>query len=77
MNDFTREELGEIKSCVYFEGWKSPELENANQHLLDKIQAMIDNYCEHEFIATTASHMISTPRWHEAVIKCVRCGVPK
>lgn len=49
MNDFTKQELREIKSCVYFEGWKPDGLENANQHLIDKIQSMIDNYCEHDW----------------------------
>lgn len=39
MNDFTKKELEEI----YY------RLENAPQELEDKIQAMIDNYCEHEF----------------------------
>lgn len=47
MNEFTKDELGQIKQCVYFEGWKS-EGENSNQDLLDKIQAMIDNYCDHK-----------------------------
>ena len=52
MKDFTKGELRIIKQCVYFEGWKS-ESENANQPLLDKIQRVIDDYCDHpvEFLA--------------------------
>lgn len=46
MNDFTKEEL----KCIYvslslhaLEGWANIPVE-----LVEKIQSMIDNYCEHE-----------------------------
>lgn len=46
MNDFTKEELEQIfTSCAQhaLEGWA-----NISPLLLEKIQSMIDNYCEHE-----------------------------
>jgi hypothetical protein len=39
MNDFTKDELTLIMMCVTYRG---------TMHLIDKIQAMIDNYCKHE-----------------------------
>jgi hypothetical protein len=45
MNDFTKEELFDLQSCVMFWGING----NKNkQYLNDKIQSMRDNYCEHE-----------------------------
>lgn len=38
MNEFTKEELKEILACVC----------NIDGNVLNKIQSMIDNYCEHE-----------------------------
>lgn len=47
MNDFTKEELESIITTI-----KSlrvyTEIENWDEDLLEKIQSMIDNYCEHE-----------------------------
>ena len=67
MNDFTKEELGEIKSCVYFEGWKPDGLENANQNLIDKIQSMIDNYQE---IKTPTMENYCCPKCNEEWREC-------
>ena len=51
MNDFTKEELKII--CQFFniaiEDFHEPD---STYELRDKIQAMIDNYCEHENIYT-------------------------
>jgi hypothetical protein len=48
MNEFTKEELQSIVSSI-----KSlriyTEIENWEEELLDKVQTMIDNYCEHEW----------------------------
>jgi hypothetical protein len=41
MNDFTKEELEELRYCVTFTHG------DANG-LADKIQSLIDNYCEHK-----------------------------
>lgn len=45
MNDFTKEELKEIQECLPFSC--NRKLGFANK-LHDKIQSMIDGYCEHE-----------------------------
>lgn len=42
MNDFTKEELEELIM------W-SLHLAGCNHNLVNKIQFMIDNYCEHDF----------------------------
>ena len=48
MNDFTKDELKQI--CQFFniaiEDFQEPE---STYDLRDKIQSMIDNYCEHEW----------------------------
>jgi len=41
MNDFTKDELMEIRACVC----------NIDGNVLAKIQSLIDNFCEHEFYA--------------------------
>lgn len=46
MNDFTKEELENIYSCV--SDLSHGALCDEDQELLDKIQSMIDNYCEHK-----------------------------
>lgn len=49
MNDFTKEELESIISTI-----KSlriyTDIENWDEELADKIQSLIDNYCDHEYI---------------------------
>lgn len=49
MNDFTKEELENILSWadVYTEFGQSWVYQNQKE-LIDKVQAMIDNYCEHD-----------------------------
>ena len=42
MNDFTKKELIEIQEAVNY--WH----EGIETRLTDKLQSMIDNYCEHE-----------------------------
>ena len=46
MNDFTKEELEELKSCVH---WKisAGQQNSLSRLLIGKIQSMIDSYCEH------------------------------
>ena len=41
MNDFTKDELEEISRCT--------EHMSLDFNLVDKIEALIDNYCEHEW----------------------------
>lgn len=46
MNDFTKEELDEIFWIL--EGCTMDYIGKENNVLIDKIQSMIDNYCEHK-----------------------------
>jgi len=46
MNDFTKEELIEIRDIMKPPLWF---YEKKNCELINKIQSMIDNYCEHEW----------------------------
>ena len=43
MNDFTKEELKFISDLLTYQS-----SENMNEELRDKVDSMIDNYCEHE-----------------------------
>lgn len=46
MNDFTKEELKKLYNLVRFDSIEySSELK---ENLKDKIQSMIDNYCDHK-----------------------------
>lgn len=51
MNEFTKNELIEIKRCLKYmiKGSITP-YSILTLELNKKIQAMIDNYCEHDFI---------------------------
>lgn len=46
MNDFTKEELQDIFDCLYYENKESEE--KPYDKLLDKVQSMIDNFCDHK-----------------------------
>lgn len=55
MNDFTKEELSHLHNLVGQEGWfpdvyavSSEAHRDYKQKFCDKIQSLIDNYCEHE-----------------------------
>ncbi len=66
MNDFTKEELesmrNQIFSCMGSSTlWRTPE----NQLLVNKLQSMIDNYCEHDF----------KMNMHDAEWHCYKCGL--
>ncbi len=64
MTDFTKDELESLLSTI-----KSlrvyTEIVNWDEDLEIKIQSMIDNYCEHEFI----------PAIEEYVDCCNKCGI--
>ena len=45
-NDFTKEELNDMRLLVLEAGWGTRDLSY-------KIQSMIDNYCEHEWVNGT------------------------
>lgn len=65
MNDFTKEELNLINNalCTYLTGVSPIEME----HLQEKIQSMIDNYCAHDYKETI---------WQCQVTACSKCGFP-
>ncbi len=48
MNDFTKEELETIYASVDIISVELDEF-HENERLLNKIQSMIDNYCEHDW----------------------------
>ena len=66
MNEFTKEELEDllIWGEVYTDFGNS-WTDKIQRPLLDKIQSMIDNYCEHD----TEGH------FHVGVDVCLKCGV--
>ena len=71
MSDFTKEELEELLM------WSS-YLAGCNPVLVNKIKSAIDNYCEHEYTATTDtdhSYIHANPSWGiPAIVKCRKCG---
>lgn len=60
MNDFTKEELEKI---FYYVDITSHIQEDDEQDLLDKIQSMIDNYCDHEWY----------PGGNRPWLHCIKC----
>ncbi len=65
MNDFTKEELERIIEGISL--WLDGDDALYSQQLINKIQSMIDNYCEHE--------------WHtnsfDFILYCSQCGITK
>lgn len=65
MNDFTKEELKELLKWKYEDCYKNPCDQKIIDPLINKIQSIIDNYCEHEntkFIMDVG------------IDKCTKCG---
>ena len=69
MNDFTKEELEFIALSIDSITLEDNETELHN-NLFHKIQSMIDNYCEHEWVVETKEFDIKNA-------KCRKCGVNK
>jgi hypothetical protein len=72
MNDFTKEELEYIKDYI-FNGAAGIRLDR-HEHLKNKIQSMLDNYCEqshqHEYVNVfTNPNEFGHQFW-----KCLICG---
>lgn len=66
MNYFTKDELEELKRCCnWVINCKDTHYTNTTYGLPEKIQSMIDNYCEHE----------PEGDFHICVDKCKKCGV--
>ncbi len=63
MNDFTKEELTYIRNYIF----KGAAAIGMREHdlLHDKIQSMIDNYCEHDWNETMSER---------EYFRCLKCG---
>lgn len=59
MNDFTKEELEYLFNIVLYQS-----AENSNEKVINKIQSLIDNYCEHE----------EDTHCYASVYACTKCG---
>jgi hypothetical protein len=69
MNDFTKEELFSISDCLrmaYKSGFDAGNDLPTAYHCYDKIQSMIDNYCDHTWTDGGGN-----------IIHCGKCGVYK
>lgn len=58
MNYFTKEELEEIEYGLLYSGME-------NTHVLEKLQSLIDNYCEHKDVKFMRDVGVET---------CRKCG---
>ena len=63
MNDFTKEELERILDGVTW--WLDSDNALYSEALVNKLQSMIDNYCEHEFV-------IYNKEYNH--VECIKCG---
>lgn len=68
VNDFTKEELAMLKNGIQYLSDRTSLSEgylNAHNALENKLQSLIDNYCEHE----------KTIRDSAMITACCKCGV--
>lgn len=69
MNDFTKEDLHCLHNAIDIQ-LKTVPMSKLNvqrrRELLEKLQSMIDNYCEHDFEETDSVSFI----W-----RCKKCGI--
>ena len=65
MNDFTKEELQGLYDCCNSGIYDDYPQADWKAALQDKLQSLIDNYCEHEF----------KMNMHDAEWHCYKCGV--
>ncbi len=75
MNDFTKEELYDLKYAI--EKFSQPGKDFLGFYKLrNKIQTMIDNYCDHEKIKETAccGMVITYTSVPWSIPKCHKCG---
>ena len=67
MNDFTKEELEYMADCIEGE-IKYYGADHVGHAARDKLQSMIDNYCEHEWKLTFSGSIIKG-------IYCQKCAI--
>lgn len=65
MNDFTKEELQDLECWLRVTRKQDITLpsDKNKEYILDKLQSMIDNYCEHEKEGSVGLHNL-----------CLKCG---
>lgn len=67
MNDFTKEELELISECIEADFYHTNWSKSMYEPLINKIQSMIDNYCEHQ------DRVASSDENGHMVVQCGRC----
>lgn len=76
MNDFTKKELLDLRSTMVDWHEKDNVSQITDDPLLDKIQAMIDNYDENEKIDGAINYILFKARKEILkAITCAKCGV--
>lgn len=71
MNDFTKEELQiiHLDICVYINKSKITNVPQNHLDLRDKVNSMIENYCEHKWENTCCGCWVA----NICCIKCKKC----
>lgn len=71
MNDFTKEELEYLYQSIdnIVECYSEPDI---GYLVRDKIQRMLDNYCEHHWVTDPRLHFMSNPPQIKCI--CIKCG---
>ena len=64
MNEFTKEELEEIKKSLAYVISNGQSSDKA-YYLIQKVDLMIEDYCDHEFDMTNWVHDSTGCRWYE------------
>lgn len=67
MNDFTKEELELIHTCVESDYYHSNWSKSMYEPLINKIQSMIDNYCEHKEFTEHQSNCSICDNCHKVI----------
>jgi hypothetical protein len=72
MNEFTKEELEDLYYCCGGSVYDDHPLEDWKEALRIKIQSMINNYCQHEWL--TVGFYKASPEIESVVMKrCKKC----
>ncbi len=72
VNDLTKEDLQILTRCIHEtivrnDPWEDPCLLSIHRTLREKIQSMIDSYCEHEWRTNP----------YDFILYCGKCGITK
>jgi len=69
MNDFTKEELQDLYDDIWTYDYKHRKPPDYILAIREKLQSMIENYCEHE------EKILERPRMNIHMGKCKKCGI--